>query len=145
MTDYVVEHIKSILKSYNYHTHMLKIYEDKLLEIKTARGIHAVRYDKEMTSVAYDRYKAEMNNLNMQEKEEQWQKKVDNEKTELAKIDDILNSVHSKISEPIFNIYCLNKSTYFREAKKLGIHEKTLKRLVDRELKNYGIEKFISS
>lgn len=152
-----INHFKNVLRSYQFYTHEKLLVEGKIrgyemlineLKDSLCAGPKAVRYDKVIVQGSPDYHKIEQDRLEKLDKTyakiEKYERKIVHYKQNIKKIDQktkIINNFLSfcdkDIGQSAFKIYCLNDSTFQKEAEKLFIEKKTLQRRVNDEIENF--------
>jgi len=137
MNEFALEHMKNILEEYRYYCSIIKKCAINIYEIDIKRGVHAVRYDKEATQGSSDPISKNIAILELIDKRDELEKKMNSAIDQVKSIAKILHMCQDKqIMRAIYLIHCKKESTYDDESKKIYLHEKTLQRKVNRELRN---------
>lgn len=136
MTNLVEEYLKNKLEDYRYWHYILKTTALKKYELDVIRGLHSVAPKEVCVQGTSDSLNKELRRLELIDAYDKNEQELKTAIVEMKAIQRILLNIKDKsLVLPIFNIHCLKSSTYSKEAKKLFIHEKTLQRKVNRELR----------
>lgn len=130
-----IRHFKNELADYGYILSKISRLEDQRLELEAKRGAHAIRYDRVGTNP--DPLSVNLNRLSDIDKAEYLSNQIKQFMDKLERINRFLDSCD--IGEPIRRIHCLGTSTYEKEAKKLNLGVKTLKRKVNKRILDFLI------
>ncbi|MBQ3418532.1 MAG: hypothetical protein IJH31_00165 [Erysipelotrichaceae bacterium] len=130
-----VNFYKRHLKNYKYYQERLKECDDKLEVLYYNRnGVKALRYDLPVANGSQDDYSKFIKEDDLREKIFYWEQEKDKITGILKEMEDDL--LKMKTGEIIKKVYCLGKSTFYKEAKKLYVDAKTLKRRIDKDIKS---------
>ena len=136
MTNLASEYVKNELENYRYRYNNLKKLALRKYEIDVIRGMHSPKIKEVCVQGSSDNLIKEYRRLDLIELNDENERQLAIAIKEMKSIQKILLNIEDKkLVLPIFKIHCLKESTYFKEANKLYIHEKTLQRQVNRELK----------
>lgn len=130
-----VNHFKNKLKDYYYLKSKISRIEDMMLELDVKRGVRAVQYDREYSGGSQDSLYLSLKKLDDTEKADYLDRMYIEYTNRLAYITNFIRG--SEIGDSIMKIHCTGTSTYDREASKLFMSTKTLKRKVNREIAKY--------
>lgn len=137
MTNFASEYIKNKLENYRYWYAIVKNCASKKYELDVLRGMHSPAIKENCVQGSQDQLNKELHRLELIDIYDNNEEELMVAINELKTIQKILMSVDRELIAPIFKIHCIKTSTYEKEAKKIYMHQMTLKRKVNRELTKY--------
>lgn len=123
------------LQNYRFYKREIEKHNDRLLELRTIQiGLKSPRFDGVAVQGSQDPYYLFCKKDDIRE---EINKEIEKRSVFIGKVDDIesdLSLMREEIANVIMNVYCLRKTTIYRESKKVNMDVSTLKRHINKEI-----------
>lgn len=123
------------LQNYRFYKSSLKKHKDKLIELETKElGLHSPQFGEVAVQGSQDEYIKACKRFDLIEDINKEKEEIKKYESLLGDIDMDLVMMNLEISNVIKNVYCLKKTTIYKESKKVHMDVSTLKRHINKEI-----------